>query len=70
MRSSMQAIFREHFATFAHARSLHPRELRAAQCIRDCYSAALGGHVLSGPQAHYSVVQYHACRCSQLPALL
>ena len=67
MRGSMQAIFREHFASFAHAHVLHPRERRAAQWIRDCYSAALGGHVLYCPQAHYSVVQYHACRCSQLP---
>ena len=45
MRSSMQAIFREHFAAIAHSHVLHPRELRAAQCIRDCYSGALGGHV-------------------------
>ena len=67
MRSSMQAIFREHFAAFAHSHVLHPRELRAAQCIRDCYSGALGGHVLSCPQAHYSVVQYHACRHRSCP---
>ena len=67
MRSSMQSIFREHFAGFARSRSLHPRELRAAQCIRECYSAALGGRVLSCPQEHHSVVQYHACRHRSCP---
>jgi hypothetical protein len=67
MRSSMQAIFREHFDAFAQQRTLHPRELRAAQCISNCYTAALGGHVLACPEGHYSVVQYNACRHRSCP---
>ena len=67
MRSSMQAIFREHFDAFAQQHTLHPRELRAAQCISNCYTAALGGHVLACPEGHYSVVQYHACRHRSCP---
>jgi len=67
MRSSLQAIFREHFDAFARSRTLHPREQRAADSILNCYTAALGGHVLSCPEGHGSVVQYNACRHRSCP---
>jgi Putative transposase/Transposase zinc-binding domain len=67
MRCSMQDIFREHFAAYAQQRTLHPREARAAKCISDCYTAALGAHVLSCPNGHASIVQYHACRHRSCP---
>ena len=63
----MQDIFREHFADYAQQRTLHPREQRAASCISNCFTAALGAHVLSCPQGHGSVVQYHACRHRSCP---
>jgi len=69
----MQDIFREHFATYAQRRALHPRESRAASCISHCYTAALGAHVLSCPNGHDSIVRYHACghrscpRCAERP---
>jgi hypothetical protein len=67
MRSTLQTIFREHLHEFAQTRSLHPREQRAAQCIRDCYSDALGSHTLSCPNGHGSIVQHHACRHRSCP---
>lgn len=73
MRCSMQDIFRKNFDAYAQQRTLHPREARAANCISNCYTAALGAHVLSCPNGHGSIVQYHACghrscpRCAQRP---
>jgi Putative transposase/Transposase zinc-binding domain len=67
MRCSMQDIFREHFAGYAQQRALHPREQHAASCISNCYTVALGAHVLSCPQGHGSIVQYHACRHRSCP---
>ena len=67
MRSSLQDIFRDHFAHYAQGRALHPREWRAGSAIRDCHSAALGGHVLSCEHGHDSRVQYNACRHRSCP---
>ncbi len=67
MRSSLQTIFREHFASYAQGRDLHAREWRAANSIRDCRSAALGGQVLSCESGHYSRIQYNACRHRSCP---
>lgn len=67
MRCSMQEIFREHLPAYAQAHRLHPREQRAAQCIANCYTAAMGAQVLSCPQGHGSIVQYHACRHRSCP---
>ena len=67
MRCSMQEIFREHLPAYAQTHRLHAREHRAAYCIANCYSAALGAHVLSCPQGHGSIVQYHACRHRSCP---
>jgi Putative transposase/Transposase zinc-binding domain len=61
MRCSMQDIFAWRFDAFAQRRSLHPRESRAAQCIRHCYTQALGSHTLRCPEGHFSAEQLHAC---------
>lgn len=63
----MQDIFRKNFDAYARQRTLHPREARAANCISNCYTAAIGAHVLSCPNGHGSVVQYHACRHRTCP---
>ena len=62
MRVSEQAIFRQYFDAFASSRSLHPREWRAAHCIRDCGTRAMGAHVLTCPTGHLEQLQFHACR--------
>jgi hypothetical protein len=67
MASSLQSIFRSHFESYSKEHHLHPRELRAANAIMGCHSAALGGHVLSCPEGHESRIQYNACRHRSCP---
>jgi len=57
----MQDIFAEHFDAYAQQHRLHPRESRAAWCIRNCYTPACGSHTLVCPQGHVSREQFHAC---------
>lgn len=66
-RRSMQEIFLEHMPELEAQRALHPRERRAAQCISECYTAAIGSHVLRCPEGHYEKLQYHACRHRSCP---
>ncbi len=61
MRCSLQDVFAAHFDAYAQQRSLHPREWKAAQCIRNCYTAACGSHTLVCPKGHFSHEQFHAC---------
>ena len=67
----MQDIFASGLDAFAQQRTLHPRESRAAWCIRGCYTQALGSHMLRCPEGHFSSEQFHACghrscpRCAQ-----
>ena len=63
----MQDIFAAHFDSYAAARSLHPRELRAAWCIRHCYTATVGSHAMVCPEGHFLHLQYHACRHRSCP---
>lgn len=67
MRETLQSIFREHFVRYAQTRTLHLRELRAASAIMNCYTAALGGRVLSCPTGDYTVASYNACRHRSCP---
>jgi hypothetical protein len=73
MRCTLQEVFEAHWDAFAAGRTLHPRERRAAWCIRQCFTAAMGSHLLVCPQGHVQQLQYHACRhrscprCAQAP---
>jgi len=67
MQVSLQQVFNEHFAAYAAAHALHPREQRAAWCIGNCHQRALGAHVLQCPAGHTSSVQTHACRHRSCP---
>ena len=67
MRCSMQDIFERHFDDYARQRSLHPRELRAAWCIRHCFTPAMGCHLLECPNGHFRFQQCHACRHRSCP---
>ena len=64
---SEQALFQRFFDAFAASRSLHPRELRAAQCIAGCGTRAMGAHVLSCPDGACEQLQFHACRHRSCP---
>jgi hypothetical protein len=67
MRCSLQEVFAEHFDAYAQGRTLHPRESRAAWCIRHCFRPELGYHVLECVQGHHRVAQFHACRHRSCP---
>jgi len=67
MRCSLQDIFVQHFPAYAATRKLHPRQHRAARCISQCYSPALGSHLLQCPEGHYERVQAHACHHRSCP---
>jgi hypothetical protein len=67
MRLSEQTVFQRFFGAFAASRSLHPRELRAAQCISGCGTRAMGAHVLSCPEGACEQLQFHACRHRSCP---
>lgn len=64
---SEQALFQRFFETFAASRTLHPRELRAAQCIAGCGTRTMGAHVLSCPEGACEQLQFHACRHRSCP---
>lgn len=66
-RCTMRDIFQQHAANHAASRSLHPRESRAAWCIANCYTPAMGSHVLACPQGHCAIEQPHACRHRSCP---
>ena len=67
MRCSMQEIFDAHFDSYAQQHSLHPRESRAAWCIRHCGTGAFGSQTLACPEGHFETVQHHACRHRSCP---
>lgn len=76
MRCSLQDIFAQFFDKFAQQHKLHPRELHAATCIRNCYTPALASHALVCPRGHYLQSQLHGChhrscpRCAARPRAL
>jgi hypothetical protein len=67
VRCSLQDVFVQHFPAYAATRTLHRRQQRAAQCISQCYTPALGSHVLRCPDGHFDKVQPHACRHRSCP---
>lgn len=67
MRCSMQDIFNAHFDSYAKQHTLHSRESRAALCIRNCGTIALGSQTLVCPDGHFEQVQHPACRHRSCP---
>ena len=50
MALTVQAILQEHFEAFAQTHPLAPYQVDAARQLRDCRTAAMGGHWRSCPQ--------------------
>jgi len=73
MALTVQQILQEHFDDFAARRPLSADMRRAAQRMRGCRTAAMGGHVIGCPHGHVERVAYNSCRhrscpqCSLLP---
>jgi Putative transposase/Transposase zinc-binding domain len=63
----MQDIFKHHLDSYAKQHTLHPRERRAAWCIRNCFTAATGSHALVCPAGHFTAIQHHACKHRSCP---
>lgn len=73
MPLTVQAILEQHYDEFAAGHPLSSDMRRAAEQMRRCRTAALGGHVASCPDGHHHRIVYHSCRhrscpqCSALP---
>lgn len=70
---TIQALLQEHFDGFAARQPLSPDMFHAAVQMRDCRTAAMGGHVNSCPDGHFDQIAYNSCRhrccpqCNGLP---
>ena len=67
MVSVIQAVFREHFAAYSGAHRLPLRVLKAGEAIKECRTAALGGHVQRCPEGHVERVWYNSCKHRACP---
>ena len=72
MGTTVQAILQQHYEGFAATHPLAWYQQHAAEQLRDCRTAALGGHVVGCPEGHVATVHYNSCRhrsCPQCAAL-
>ena len=72
MGVTLQAILQSHYEAFAATHPLADYQRRAAEQLRDCRTAALGGHIVGCPHGHVATVHYNSCRhrsCPQCAAL-
>lgn len=73
MGTTVQAILQEHYAAFAAKHPLAPYQRAAAEALRDCRTAALGGHWRSCPNGHVHTAHFNSChhrscpQCASLP---
>ncbi len=73
MATTIQTLLKEHLDDFAQRNRLSFDMVRAAVCMRDCRSAAMGGHINSCPDGHFDQIAYNSCRhrccpiCNGLP---
>ncbi|MFQ5426915.1 MAG: IS91 family transposase [Gaiellales bacterium] len=67
MALTLQEVFRRGFDEYARSRRLPGHVYRAARAIRDCRTAALGGHLRGCPAGHVSQVHYNSCRHRACP---
>jgi hypothetical protein len=59
---TVQEILRQHFESFSAEHNLPSHVLRAAKLLRDCRTAALGGHLRRCPDGHFCEIAYNSCR--------
>jgi hypothetical protein len=72
MATTVQTILQEHYAAFAATHPLAAYQRAAAEAMRDCRTAALGGHWRSCPHGHVHTAHYNSCHhrsCPQCPTL-
>jgi hypothetical protein len=67
MRITIQSLLQQHLNQFAAHHPLSCDMLNAALRMRDCRTAALGGHVNSCPNGHVDQIAYNSCRHRSCP---
>ena len=67
MATTVQAILQEHYAQFAATHPLAAYQRAAAAALRDCRTAAMGGHWCSCPNGHVHTVHYNSCHHRNCP---
>ena len=68
MAVTIQSILQQHAGDYFARHRWPKRVLQAAQRMRDCRTAALGGHVQRCPNGHVYRVHYNSCRHRSCPA--
>ena len=64
---TLPTLFQDAFPTYAQTHLLPTHVRRAARAMRQCRTAALGGHVQACPDGHVSRVWDNACRHRSCP---
>lgn len=67
MAVTVQQILRQYFDDFAARSPLADYQRKAARRMRDCRTAAMGGHVVSCPDGHVQRFRYHSCQHRSCP---
>lgn len=62
MGLTIQTLLQQHFESFARRHPLSCDMINAAVRMRDCRTAAMGGHINSCPEGHFDQIAYNSCR--------
>lgn len=64
---TLQDIFCQSYPDYDRTHRVSAHQRKAARAIMHCRTAALGGHVPSCPEGHYSRIGYNSCRHRSCP---
>lgn len=64
---TIQTLLQQHFESFAARHPLSLDMINAAVRMRDCRTAAMGGHINSCPEGHFDQIAYNSCRHRSCP---
>jgi hypothetical protein len=64
---TLQTIFQDAYPDYERAHPLPAHVRRAARAIRQCRTAALGGHIQACPDGHVARIWYNSCRHRSCP---
>jgi len=64
---TLQEIFCHSYPDYERTQRVPAHQRKAARAIMQCRTAALGGHVQSCPEGHFSRIWYNSCRHRSCP---
>jgi hypothetical protein len=67
MALTIQSLLQQYFDRYRREHPLAGYQCRAAEQMRDCRTAAMGGHVVRCPNGHVEKVCYNACQHRNCP---